>query len=380
MRPRRWLLKCCVVALFILYSATAAPSGCPQYHWAVQHAAWQSAEGANASRLTWVTLKKSPGGWGDRMRGSLLALRVAAANNRTLYLQWGGRHALAAYLEPATFDWRPPRNSCHSDKCYASRGAKLVIHRNRGRKASFDKALAAALATGRDIVVDERYSASFSLPLSGAAAMKQPTDYKCAWAVLYAPTAELVARGEAELAALNMSRPYAAVHLRLGGLVGEPKALGRLKGTPQAPSCPLALAHAATYCAAALRDEGNSRDGLQSSSGHRSTVLVITDNTSLRGKLARGLVDGTTGPNYSAAHVALAHGQKQAGRRWDAWLDLYMLANAAQLLSSHSGFSNMAAWWSNALTRDVSTCIRADTRFEGVCERERSKSGSKRKP
>lgn len=381
MRSVRGLRACCVAVLLASFAAAAAPPVCPESHWAVQYAAWRAAEGANASRLTWITTDASPGGWGDRMRGSLLALRVAAANNRTLYLRWGGLHALGTYLQPATFDWRPATNSCLSDECDAASGARLVLDRGMGRLAgtstSFDGELATALASDGEVVIDERRSASQLLPLSGAATMEQEVDFVCAWEVLYMPTAELAARGEAVLAALNVTRPYAAVHLRLGGLEGERKALSRVKDAPSATSCPLTLARAAASCAAALRDAGNSsssKETFLSNSGRRRPVLVITDNEALRAKLARGKVEGATGPSYSAEHVSLAaHARARAGKRWDAWVDVYLLANAAQLLTSHSGFSNMAAWWSNARTVDVATCVRADAGFEAACARERKR-------
>ena len=380
----------CIAVLHFAAAAAAPllpPPGCPEDHWAVKHAAWQATADASAPRLTWITTNKSPGGWGDRVRGSLLALRIAAANNRTLYLRWGGLHVLDAYLQPATFDWRPPPQSCTlpGDKCDIESGVELVLDRETGKTAGlsveFDGELAAALASGRDIVMDQRRAADSTLPLSGAAPGGQ-LDLACAWAVLYAPTAELTARGEAELEALNITRPYAAVHLRLGGLEGERHALARVKDVPRATSCPLTLARVVTSCAAALRTVADTSSSSSSptdadSVGH-GTVLVITDNEALRAQLASGSVDGAVGPDYTAAHVSLAaYARKRAGTLWDAWVDVYLLANADQLLTSRSGFSDVAAWWGTPrVTAHVAACVRADVDFEAACKRER-KRGSR---
>ena len=351
----------------------------------MRHAEWQATADASTPRLTWVTNARSPGGWGDRMRGSLLAMRIAAANNRTLYLRWGGLHVLNSYLQPATFDWRPPKQSCAGPrgiKCDAGSGAEPVLGRGRVIKprvksaGGYDGAVAAALARAGDIELDTRRPAGMALPLSGAAPGSQQ-DLACAWAVLYAPTAALTARGEAQLAALNVTRPYAAVHLRLGGLEGERHALMRVAAAPRATSCPLTLARTATSCATALHAAETANSPALSSvseSVQHSAVLVVTDNQALRTELARGGVHGAIGPNYTAAHVALAaHARALAGKRWDAWVDVYLLANAAQLLTSHSGFSNMAAWWSHARTADVAACVRAKAGFQPKCARERKR-------
>ena len=82
------------------------PPGCMPDHWALHHAQWeQSAEGRAAPLLVWESVEGSPGGWGDRLRGAMLAMRVASKHKRSLRLLFEGKHFLAPYLQPATFDW-----------------------------------------------------------------------------------------------------------------------------------------------------------------------------------------------------------------------------------------------------------------------------------
>jgi hypothetical protein len=321
-------------------------------HWALHHAQWeQSSEGRAAPLLVWESVDGSPGGWGDRLRGAMLAMRVASKHKRSLRLLFEGKHFLAPFLQPATFDWRLKPDVNDTEEL-------LERNVNYKKKASirlFDKQLANLLHKNATVVLDTRRRANVYLPITGAEKWND-SDGFCEWAVMFKPTQQLRDRAEAQLAKMGVNRPYTAVHLRMGGLVGERKTIGLGRNYGK---CPEALSKAAVRCA-----QGVSKGMAWSS----HPTLVVVDNEDVRAHIAAGKLAGAVGPSYGAVHVSLARHDVT----WDSWVDLYMLSQAECLVMSRSGFSSIAAWWrhKDVCTASMKACLKADNAFHAECKAE----------
>jgi hypothetical protein len=303
----------------------------------------------------------SPGGWGDRLRGAMLALRVASKHKRSLRLLFEGKHFLAPYLQPATFDWHPKLTDMKDAEVLLER--KMGKNKKKGSSHSFDAQLSTLLHKNTTVVLDTRRNPSESLPITGAEKWNN-SDIFCEWAVLFAPTQQLRDRAEAQLAKMGVKRPYTAVHLRMGGLAGEKKTIDRTGMGGNHGECTEALSKAAVRCA-----QGVSKGMAWSS----HSTLVVVDNEDVRAHIAAGKLAGAVGPSYSAVHVSLA----KHGVTWDSWVDLYMLSQAECLVTSRSGFSSIAAWWrhKDVCTASIQACLEADNAFHAECEAENSVGG-----
>lgn len=137
---------------------------------------------------------------------------------------------------------------------------------------------------------------------------------------------------------------YVAVHLRLGGLLGEGGVGFRQAGLPA--HCEHLSVFAAQTCARRL-DKGLKQ-------GPAGAFVLLSDNDIVRAVVRDGLLAGVVGPTSRAMHVSTAVSLQpwQAKNAiTDAFVEIAHMARATCFVYANSGFSRLAAWLSN------STCM-----------------------
>ena len=351
------LLACCAMA-----QPSALPRTCPA--WATEYAAWHKAQrrAADTPRLVLHCLPNSePGGLGDHMRGVMFALRVSATHKRLLFLNWTGKFDLRNSLLPADggVDWRLP------DVNASARTRKLVSVRGNStvEDTGHVDVLAALLNdTTIDVELCSRQSATANIAVLGALPHVNTDDLRCLWHLMFKP-AERVTRRADELLAETLARPigdagwgakatpvYVAVHLRLGGLEGETITV-RYKGCEQ-----LAL-FGVQACARELAANLTASSAQADGAAPAAPVLLVTDNAVVRHAAAAGALAGVVAPSNYAVHITTA---KNHSDFTDVFADLALLARADCLVTSRSGYSDIALWWSRtSCLNTVDRCMDA---------------------
>ena len=361
------LLGCCATVA----APPPLPPYCPSY--VAEYAAFHR-EHRGSTAFRHLTLSCPPdvrlGGLGDRMRAVLYALRVAIKHRLLLFIDFEGTpFALEGRLAAAHIDWRPlPERGEQraTELSYARLESERALWRGAAAREfhalhADNLALVAALY---DAIVnttahltlcattwhDFWHSAETmpELPGVGLAEPQSSEVAHCLWSALFAPSVQLSQLVDAQLSSLFGSLPpprFAAIHLRLGGLVGE----DWLQADPANPApisnrgSPLLQQHGAHLCARRLARRNLSSD-----------VLLVTDNWMLRRAAARGLLEGVVAPAGSTAtHLGRLVSESSDEAAWQVWTELGMLASARCLVHSFSGFSHIARWWGG------STCVRS---------------------
>jgi hypothetical protein len=287
------------------------------------------------------------GGLGDHMRGVLFAFRLAATHRRLLLVDWTGRFNLTGMLEPGSLDWRAPQDWGRRNRVYL---------RDNGRTdddmLAVRRQLASALANrGSDVVLCTAVSATASFTELPGLRHADLTALRCIWRLLFKPSPQVTSRANEMLAQMlggdggapdYKPPPYVGAHLRLGGLAGESQMV-RYAG------CEHLVQFAMQSCARNLAVKLGGKAG-------PSPVVLITDNSVLRHAVASGALAGLTGPKTFAQHMRFA----DSSNFTDVYAELLLLARADCLVTSRSGFSDIALWWSTTNCREkASACLTA---------------------
>lgn len=158
------------------------------------------------------------------------------------------------------------------------------------------------------------------------------TQVACVWRSMFKPVPFILQAAKAELERLfpGKPRPYAAVHLRLGGLEGEWGAPG-----PDRGKAPLQNFLAGIKCASQLVANSSTIET-------DTPALVVTDNHLLRTVLQEQHFRGLISASGLPVHLGMAQGQSLETHRRTV-VDMVLLANAECLATSRSGFS-LHAW------------------------------------
>jgi hypothetical protein len=178
---------------------------------------------------------------------------------------------------------------------------------------------------------------------------------RCIWHSLFKPSARVLLRRDEQLRHAFRGAPpahYIGTHLRLGGLEGEASPIGP---SGRLPECHFLDVFALQSCAQKLNSS--------------QQMVLITDNQVLRAIIATHAFTGVVGPAGTASHIRLsgtngtvdghprASGISETGLE-DVFADLAILAHADCLITSSSGFSNIASWWSTSrCTHTVRQCL-----------------------
>ena len=200
------------------------------------------------------------------------------------------------FLEPSVIDWRLPaaddaRGSGGGDA--VTNGRTVVVVNTEGgaycpgcrerilneladtldKAGGADVELCAPAVSIGEPVPDGLGAGGEPIPEAASA-----EDLSCLWHLLFRPSESLTRQTDRALAAMGVgSRPFAAAHLRLGGMDGEEGRVvnaGRL-GCGDAPQ------RAAIACASALA-QGSEGQAFAAKAAGSMPLVIVTDNKELR--------------------------------------------------------------------------------------------------
>lgn len=270
------------------------------------------------------------GGFGDRLRGMLYALRLAVASDRVLLFSWERPVELHQLLVPSgrinwTLEGIPEFTQEQQQKALVLRFMNGAYHPMvlNGSLASLADPFVIVQTNQR---MDAQCKACPALP-------EMAPSTACVWRRLFKPTDTIQDEAQQELQReFNSSSPeYVAVHLRLGGFAGE--------GEHERGSGPLKNFAGALRCAHRLAAQHNISSSV--------SVLMVTDNQHLRTFLQQGHVPGVVAPSTEPVHIDQAlHLDNNATAHRGTVVDLLLLSRAACLVTSpgykHGGLSGFS--------------------------------------
>lgn len=269
------------------------------------------------------------GGFGDRLRGMLYALRLAAASKRVLLFTWSRPVELHHLLVPsAAIDW-----TINSIPEFESQLDKAVVMRFMNG-AHHPLVLENKLANMTDQFVVVQTNQRMEAVCPGCPELQElDASTACVWNRLFRPTASILAEAEQELQRLygSSSPRYVAVHLRLGGMTGE--------GEHERGSGPLKNFAGAIRCANQMARE----NGVNSS----TPILFVTDNHHLRNFLREGHLPNVVAPSVLPVHIDQALNlEHNATAHRSTVVDLILLSRGVCLVTSpgyrHNGLSGFS--------------------------------------
>jgi hypothetical protein len=337
--------------------------------------------------LTYACNAKSSdcSGIGDRIRGIQELLHIAAVTNRRFHIDWTFPTSLESYFLPSheALNWTLPlrpsnkrsnetilraANMRARDDYYKLVLSAAVDRHQQGvvvtsnmyfseeptlqELRAMDLAHVAPVTAERLVTWKNPFPAT-PLTGSGAPARACCEPRECLFHLLFRPSPLLLQATRKAIAELlpaqsqsrptsgnvdPLSRPYLAVHLRLGGILGESRRVERVK-TVSGPLSKLTDAELTgrTYnCSLALA----ARHGI-------ADVVLVTDNVWLHERACKEYPGWLT-QNIIPAHIQ--HAQKYFGASspelrdnvMQTFVDLMVLAKSAVLVRSLSGFSDVA--------------------------------------
>jgi len=268
------------------------------------------------------------------------AVKLAISSNRSVLLHWSFPSHLEQVLEPSQVDWR-------LQPSYALNGAPTAYYKfggGMGIPAQLIGPSFAARHQGTRVVAisSNVYDKTLLMPgptLGGIVSNAR----SCLFNTLFRPTQALQKAVDHNRRCLfgSDSKPYAAIHLRLGGFRGEQKSLNRFdgfKGLLSALSCAKALAESVKL---------------------QPPILLITDNIMLRRLVLNGTFTDVVSTPFEAVNIIGAQSASSEAM-WTSFVDLALLAQATCLVGSPSGFSDTALnWGRHACYLPLAKCIQA---------------------
>ena len=338
------------VLLSFLFCGTAGPD------WLLEYSSWHKANRDRAD-VNVFAVHRSDHGLGDHFRGSFFALRVAVALKRVLVLTWPESEDLDRFLGPGVIDTSPRGRNFSDVHTVVVLDEFEVDRQQRDLKELLNFWQPRDQVVG--FVTNLRWDNDGFGIISGLPVAKAGDDREM-FAALFRPTHVLRDIVDSKLKAMfAFQKPMAfvAVHLRLGGFIGERadidptsaryggKRFTRMAGTG---SCYLEMVSAAQACAINLSDT-------KVLAPRDQPVLIISDNAVLRRSLSLGLLSRAIGPPGFAIHSHELYHNHTAHKHDLAVTELAILARADCLVTSNSGFSWLAGVFGNI------TCLRTVT-------------------
>lgn len=271
------------------------------------------------------------GGFGDRLRGMLYALRLAAITKRVLLFTWARPVELHHLLVPAgPINW-----TLDGISEYATAVQQNTTHVLRFMNGAHHPLILSGGVnniTNRFLVVQTNQRMNAICPGCPQLPEMDPST-GCVWQRMFRPAPDVLHQGEQELQRLygRWDPQYAAVHLRLGGFQGEAeheRGKGPLKNFAAAVRCAHQL----------LQDNGLS---------NRAPLLMITDNQHLRTFLAAGHLPHVVTPSTQAVHIDQAlHLDNNVTAHQSTVIDMFLLSRGVCLVTSpgyrHDGLSGFS--------------------------------------
>lgn len=269
------------------------------------------------------------GGFGDRLRGMLYALRVAAASERVLLYTWARPVELHDLLVPSgAINWSTsgiPDFQAGLDKAPVLRFMNGAHH---------PVLLEGKLGNMTEPFVVLQTNARMEALCKGCPELSE-MDAKtaCVWNRLFRPTDAIYKQADQELQRMygNSSARYVAVHLRLGGFTGE--------GEHERGKGPLKNFAGAIRCANQLARQSN----ISSS----TPILLVTDNHHLRTFIQGDNLLNVVTPSTEPIHIDQAlHLDQNVRAHSSTVVDLILLSRGVCLVTSpgyrHGGLSGFS--------------------------------------
>lgn len=339
-----WVIQSSALAAFLLFTSCSAlvvqKSGCPRFldDYAAYHRenkdrgprylVYHCIGGATADRC---------GGLGDRMRGMLFLFRLAIATRRILLLKWTYPVPLEALFRPSLIDWRTDNYTQYVpmrfEKVFNMPVASQVVHPNGSMldlsKENFEP------AWGRVKVVTAVTNMFADAPLQEAPHLNDRSlQFKhCLFRYLFLFSQHAEEEGKNWIKHLFQNAPYPAAHLRLGHSEDEQK--GRERGVPA-----VAAVACVRQCSANLMRCSRTEPSLS------TPLLVVTDHTLLRHEILGGKHQMFSSLTYNRTFHMDYSSSRSVHDHITTVVELYMLAHASSLVTSRSGFSDIALWHS----------------------------------
>lgn len=265
------------------------------------------------------------GGVGDRLRGMMFAVRVAHASQRVVLFDWAQPYQLTHFFSPnGHINWTLEG---------LAMSATRVLH---CIDVVCDDVKTGAFLLYKDAVISIRTNSFMDNPCVSCPDLAPwSRDAVCLWHTLFRPNADITAQVYHQLSLLYSRRNvrYAAIHLRLGGSVGEAELTAATEPVRYAHG-PLKNFLGAIKCVHALAKISN----IDLAS---TPILLITDNLYLRQFVGSGHLPGFVTPSLVPVHVDKAANHNLSSHK-TTFVDLTMLGKATALVTSPSGFSHQA--------------------------------------
>lgn len=283
-------------------------------------------------------------GVGDHLRGMMYALRAAAATDRVLLIEWQNHGPLTDYLVPNsginwTFAGTP---ATQLSKWDLMRSSEITdVFDNQDLKHMFTQNNYFAWPPGNKTFLGLRTNFPADTPcvkcqpVNGSAASQ---DLVCLFQFLFKPSPEVERRTDKHLRLLYPGRSpssvdYAALHLRVGHMHGEPEAIERNPGWGGRVDA-LTKLLTAVPCATGLAREDGGIDVTE------TPLLMLADHKGIRHFARAGHVANVVTPVFDAVHTKASSRENHM----QAFVDINLMARAKCLVYSRSGFSSVGLW------------------------------------
>jgi len=340
-------------------ATSSSPEKCPGWldDYAAMHKQHKNDPSSSTRYLIWYcpASEHHCRGFGDRIRGMLLAFRIAAAFNRVLLFKWEEPIDLEVVMHPNRINWSM-LDMDNADQLLATQNDYTtdiwLMHNTKFADAVRDgKGLREFNAT-KVVIAKFLDWPSMRLwkqdprelpPTTGKGSQMEPgmvAYLGCLAKFLFTPSEELQRRTDEALQALY-GRPkppsYVAWHWRTGGQEGETYQVAkdsRLKATSR-----LHMLLSALVCLDSMKEQyGVTVD---------TAAVLATDLNPVRSMVIEGkLAPGLVALDIKAAHPEKVLTEKSKAEMTEismaAWTDIMVLAQAECLLASESGFSLVA--------------------------------------
>lgn len=284
-----------------------------------------SSRGRSESRYLIQQVSGVSGGLGDRLRGMIFALRLATALQRVLLVTWEHPADITAFFTPSgSINWSTDNVSNFEQ----GPTLDLIDHPRVHEQVQ-------PLITASDSFLTIRTNAFMDTNCTGCPPMDAWSDQAaCILRRLVRPNSEVLNMAYRQLQQLYGSsikrHGFAATHLRLGHLHGEPD-----PDQDRTGGGPLKTFIAGVRCA-------NQLAAKHAINIAEIPILVVTDHPYLRAFLQQGHLANVVAPlGVPAVHLDHAHDAHVDAHR-NTFVELVMLAMSQCLVTSRSGFSHIA--------------------------------------
>lgn len=256
------------------------------------------------------------GGLGDRLRGMLFTVRLAASLNRVVLFKWNHPAPLSNFFVPgSSIDWTLDGISYKRQSVFQYMD---VFDSDR---------LARNVAAKADKFVTVITNMKMNATCPGCPALPSlfSHDAVCLWNRILRPTPAILRKADEQLAELGLvGHRYAAVHLRMGGLIGE--------GEVNRGSDPLSLFLEGTDCA---------RNISMSMNFPEPKTLIVSDNHNLRRLVRRSTFPSLYIPSHLPVHLDRGKNMPLEEHQ-QTIVELELLARSECIVLMRSGFSHHA--------------------------------------